>query len=107
MSSFDLNVNGNFYAVEADGQIPLLWVLRDLLGLTGTKFSCGEGLCGSCTVLVDGAATRSCIQLVGRAAALLTRRRATQCSTEFGTSLAGCGRLSSTSYKPSAMGAAR
>ena len=68
MLSFDLNVNGNNYAVEADGQMPLLWVLRDLLGLTGTKFSCGEGLCGSCTVLVDGTATRSCIFPVERAA---------------------------------------
>lgn len=68
MSSFDFNVNGNFYAVEADGQMPLLWVLRDLLGLTGTKFSCGEGLCGACTVLVDGAATRSCILPVEGAA---------------------------------------
>jgi len=61
MSSFGLNVNGKNYAVEADGQMPLLWVLRDLLGLTGTKFSCGEGLCGACTVLVDGVAMRSCI----------------------------------------------
>lgn len=68
MSSFDLNVNGKNYAIEADGQMPLLWILRDLLGLTGTKFSCGEGLCGSCTVLVDGAATRSCILPVERAA---------------------------------------
>jgi isoquinoline 1-oxidoreductase alpha subunit len=61
MSSYDLNVNGETYTIEADGQMPLLWVLRDLLGLTGTKFSCGEGLCGTCTVLVDGAAMRSCI----------------------------------------------
>ena len=67
MSSFDLIVNGKNYAVEAEGQMPLLWVLRDLLGLTGTKFSCGEGLCGSCTALVDGAATRSCILPVERA----------------------------------------
>ena len=68
MSSFDLNVNGKIYAVEANGQMPLLWVLRDLLGLTGTKFGCGEGLCGSCTVLVDGAATCSCTLPVERAA---------------------------------------
>ena len=68
MSSFDLNVNGKVYIVEADGQMPLLWVLRDLLELTGTKFSCGEGLCGSCTVLVDSVATRSCILPVERAA---------------------------------------
>jgi aerobic-type carbon monoxide dehydrogenase small subunit (CoxS/CutS family) len=44
--------------------MPLLWVLRDLLGLTGTKFSCGMGLCGSCTVLIDGEPTRSCITQV-------------------------------------------
>ncbi len=61
MSSFNLQVNGKTYAVEADGAMPLLWVLRDLLGLTGTKFSCGEGLCGSCTVLINGLPTRSCV----------------------------------------------
>ena len=54
MSSFDLQINGQAYTVEAEPQMPLLWVLRDLLGLTGTKFSCGQGLCGSCTVLIDG-----------------------------------------------------
>ena len=68
MSSFDLYVNGKNYAFEADGQMPLLWVLRDLLGLTGTKFSCGDGLCGSCTVLINGASPRSCILPVERAA---------------------------------------
>jgi len=67
MSSFDLNVNGKIFAVEAERQMPLLWVLRDLLGLTGTKFSCGEGLCGACTVLVDGVATHSCTLPVERA----------------------------------------
>jgi aerobic-type carbon monoxide dehydrogenase small subunit (CoxS/CutS family) len=61
MSSFDLLVNGQAYTVEAEAQMPLLWVLRDLLGLTGTKFSCGMGLCGSCTVLIDGEPTRSCV----------------------------------------------
>jgi isoquinoline 1-oxidoreductase alpha subunit len=61
MSSFNLQVNGQIYPIEADGQMPLLWALRDLLNLTGTKFSCGEGLCGTCTVLVDGNAVRSCI----------------------------------------------
>lgn len=64
MSSFDLQINGQAYTVEAEAQMPLLWVLRDLLGLTGTKFSCGMGLCGSCTVLIDGEPTRSCITLV-------------------------------------------
>jgi isoquinoline 1-oxidoreductase subunit alpha len=61
MSTFTLQVNGQTYPIEADGQMPLLWVLRDLLNLTGTKFSCGEGLCGACTVLVNGNAVRSCI----------------------------------------------
>ena len=67
MSTFALIVNGEAYVVEADRQMPLLWVLRDLLGLTGTKFSCGAGLCGSCTVLIDGAATHSCVLPVERA----------------------------------------
>jgi isoquinoline 1-oxidoreductase alpha subunit len=49
------------YTVEAEAQMPLLWVLRDLLGFTGTKFSCGVGLCGACTVLIDGTPTRSCV----------------------------------------------
>ena len=61
MSTYDLQINGQAYAVDAEAQMPLLWVLRDLLGLTGTKFSCGMGLCGSCTVLVDGEPTRSCV----------------------------------------------
>lgn len=60
MSVFDLMVNGQAYTVDADESMPLLWVLRDLLGLTGTKFSCGMGLCGSCTVLVDDEPVRSC-----------------------------------------------
>ena len=64
MPSYDLQINGQAYTVEAEAQMPLLWVLRDLLGLTGTKFSCGMGLCGSCTVLIDGEPTRSCITLV-------------------------------------------
>jgi aerobic-type carbon monoxide dehydrogenase small subunit (CoxS/CutS family) len=68
MSSFDLEVNGQDYTVEAEAQMPLLWVLRDLLGLTATKFSCGMGLCGSCTVLIDGEPTRSCVTYVENAA---------------------------------------
>ena len=61
MASYDLQINGQAYTVQAEAQMPLLWVLRDLLGLTGTRFSCGQGLCGSCTVLMDGEPTRSCI----------------------------------------------
>lgn len=64
MPVFDLQINDRKYSVEADPAMPLLWVLRDLLGLTGTKFGCGMGLCGSCTVLVDGQAMRSCITQV-------------------------------------------
>ena len=60
MSVFDLQINDQTYTVDADDAMPLLWVLRDLLGLTGTKFSCGMGLCGSCTVLVDDEPVRSC-----------------------------------------------
>jgi isoquinoline 1-oxidoreductase subunit alpha len=68
MASFELLVNGQNYTVEADRQMPLLWILRDLLGLTGTKFSCGAGICGSCTVLMDDEPVRSCVTLVESAA---------------------------------------
>ena len=61
MPLIELQINGQSYSLEADAQMPLLWALRDLLGLTGTKYSCGAGLCGSCTVLVDGEPIRSCI----------------------------------------------
>ena len=54
-------VNGLPQSVDADGDTPLLWVLRDQLGLTGTKYGCGMALCGACTVHVDGVATRSCL----------------------------------------------
>ena len=56
-----IKVNGVDHAVDVDGDTPLLWVLRDVLGMTGTKFGCGVALCGACTVHVDGAPTRSCI----------------------------------------------
>jgi len=61
----DLNVNGTRVQVEADPAMPLLWVLRDLLQLTGTKFGCGVAACGACTVRVDGQAVRSCVTPVG------------------------------------------
>jgi isoquinoline 1-oxidoreductase subunit alpha len=66
-----LNVNGKIHSVDAEPDTPLLWVLRDTIGLTGTKFGCGVGLCGACTVHVNGRAVRSCSlpvnQAVGRA----------------------------------------
>lgn len=61
MPMFSLEINGQIRVVEAESDMPLLWALRDLLGLTGTKYSCGVGLCGTCTVLVDGQASRACI----------------------------------------------
>jgi aerobic-type carbon monoxide dehydrogenase small subunit (CoxS/CutS family) len=59
--AFDLDVNGTLHSVDADPQTPLLWVIRDSVGLTGTKFSCGIGQCGACTVHLDGQPIRSCI----------------------------------------------
>jgi isoquinoline 1-oxidoreductase subunit alpha len=59
-----ISVNGVARSVDVDGDTPLLWVLRDVLGMTGTKFGCGMALCGACTVHVDGAPTRSCITSV-------------------------------------------
>ena len=59
--SYDIKVNGAVKSVDVDGDTPLLWVLRDVLGMTGTKFGCGMALCGACTVHIDGVATRSCI----------------------------------------------
>ena len=63
-----LTVNGVAHDVDADDDMPLLWVLRDLLGLTGTKYGCGEALCGACTVHLDGHAVRSCVTPMRRAA---------------------------------------
>src|SRR6267143_3026695 len=56
-----IKVNGAERTVDVDSDTPLLWVLRDVLGLTGTKFGCGMALCGACTVHLDGVATRSCV----------------------------------------------
>jgi len=60
MEKYRLSVNGNMQEVSAPEDMPLLWVIRDLLSLKGTKFGCGQALCGACTVHVDGVATRSC-----------------------------------------------
>jgi aerobic-type carbon monoxide dehydrogenase small subunit (CoxS/CutS family) len=62
-----LNVNGKDTAVDVDADMPLLWVLRDTLGLTGTKFGCGMALCGACTVHLDGRPVRSCVTAVSAA----------------------------------------
>ena len=64
MSEFILNINGERKRVKVDGEMPLLWVLRDTLGYTGTKFGCGRGLCGACTIHIDGEATRSCVTAI-------------------------------------------
>ena len=58
---FSLTVNGTSQSIDAQGDTPLLWVLRDHLSLTGTKFGCGMALCGACTVHVDGVAVRACV----------------------------------------------
>lgn len=57
----NLEINGEKVNVEADPEMPILWVLRDLLTMTGTKFGCGKGLCGACTILLNGTPIRSCI----------------------------------------------
>ena len=61
----NLRVNGTTRAVDADPAMPLLWALRDLLGMTGTKYGCGIGACGACTVHLNGQAVRSCITSIG------------------------------------------
>lgn len=65
MPSYTLRVNGKSHSVEAEADMPLLWVLRDLLGLTGTKYGCGIGSCGSCTVHLGSESARSCQVAVG------------------------------------------
>lgn len=60
MAKYKINVNGQDHTVEADPQMPLLWVVRDLIGLKGTKFGCGMALCGACTMHLDGNPIRSC-----------------------------------------------
>jgi len=62
--SYIISVNGVKHSVDVDGDTPLLWVLRDVLGMTGTKFGCGLGLCGACTVHLNGAPMRSCLTRV-------------------------------------------
>ena len=59
--SYNVKINGTPHTIDVDGDTPLLWVLRDVLGMTGTKYGCGMALCGACTVHIDGAASRSCV----------------------------------------------
>ena len=63
--AFTIKVNGNTHEVDVDSDTPLLWVLRDVLGMTGTKFGCGIAQCGACTVHIDGNPVRSCLLAVG------------------------------------------
>jgi isoquinoline 1-oxidoreductase alpha subunit len=65
VASFNLTVNGEAKTVETTADVPLLWALRDILGMTGTKFGCGIAQCGACTVHLDGKAVRSCVLPIG------------------------------------------
>lgn len=69
---FRLQINQTEYSVDVDPAMPLLWVLRDELGLTGTKYGCGIGICGACSVLVDGVAQRACALPVGEVSGAVT-----------------------------------
>jgi isoquinoline 1-oxidoreductase alpha subunit len=69
--AYPVKINGTVHSVDVDGDTPLLWVLRDVLGMTGTKYGCGMALCGACTVHIDGDPVRSCllpIALIGERA---------------------------------------
>src|SRR6202795_4938985 len=66
--SYAITVNGVARSVDVDGETPTLWVLRDVLGMTGTKFGCGRALCGACTIHLDGKPVRSCITPISAAA---------------------------------------
>ncbi len=70
MAAYDLSINGKTVSVEAEADMPVLWAVRDLIGLTGTKYGCGMAQCGACTILVDGEPLRSCVTpvsaMVGR-----------------------------------------
>ncbi len=68
----ELQVNGETHIIEAPQEMPLLWVLRDMLDIKGPKFGCGVGACGACTVLIDGVATRSCVTPVADVSGAIT-----------------------------------
>ncbi|BDA60102.1 MULTISPECIES: (2Fe-2S)-binding protein [Shewanella] len=67
MPSLNLTINGRSFTLNADPNMPILWALRDILGLTGTKYGCGAGLCGACTVHLDGQPVRACLTSVSQA----------------------------------------
>lgn len=67
MAEINLKVNGKLYTIDVDPQMPLLWAIRDFVGLTGTKFGCGMAQCGACTIHMDGVAMRSCVLPVSSA----------------------------------------
>lgn len=66
-STQTLSINGKSFTLDADPKMPILWALRDILGLTGTKYGCGAGLCGACTVHLDGQPVRACLTSLGQA----------------------------------------
>ena len=66
--AFNIKVNGTAHSIDVDDDTPTLWVLRDVLGMTGTKFGCGRALCGACTIHLDGKPVRSCITPISAAA---------------------------------------
>jgi isoquinoline 1-oxidoreductase alpha subunit len=66
--AIELTINGEAHSIEADSRMPLLWALRDIVGLTGTKYGCGKALCGTCTVHVDGEPVRACVYPISAAA---------------------------------------
>jgi aerobic-type carbon monoxide dehydrogenase small subunit (CoxS/CutS family) len=70
--SFQLNINRKSHTVDDEGDTPLLWVLRDTLDMKGTKYGCGVGACGACTVLIDGRAVRSCMTPISQATGSIT-----------------------------------
>ena len=82
-----LKVNGVSRSADVDDDTPVLWVLRDVLGMTGTKFGCGQGLCGACTVHVNGVATRSCITTAEAVAGKNVSTIESLASTRVGRSL--------------------
>jgi len=72
MPTYNLTVNGKSHIIEASEDTPILWVLRDQLNLVGTKYGCGIGQCGSCTIHLDGVATRSCLLQVSQVSGKIT-----------------------------------